>query len=198
MHLLGWALVLLLIGLALIMLEVFVPSGGIIGFMAALTILAAIGLGFYASPLLGVGLTFASIVAVPALISLALRIWPSTPMGRRILLAAPTENEVLPDNELLRELKQLVGRTGVAKTVMLPSGAILVDGRTIDAVAQGMAIDPGQKIRVVEVRGMRVMVRPLLEGEAADAPSPAKSANPLDQPIEALGIEDFEDPLLGN
>src|SRR4051812_32477282 len=102
MYLLGWALVLLLIGLSLIVLEVFVPSGGVLGFMAAMTVLAAIGLGFYASPLIGVGITVGAVVAAPALVALAFKIWPSTPMGRRILLSAPNERDVLPDNELLR------------------------------------------------------------------------------------------------
>jgi hypothetical protein len=58
----------------------------------------------------------------------------------------------------------------------------------IDAVSEGVSIEAGQAVRIVEVRGMRVVVRP-----ATSAPPP--SNDPLAQPIESLGLDPFEDPL---
>jgi membrane protein implicated in regulation of membrane protease activity len=110
-------------------------------------------------------------------------------MGRRLLLDVPTSEEVLPDTPQRRALRQLVGRTGVAKSVMLPSGAVMVDGHAIDAISEGMPIEIGQRIRVIEVRGNRVVVRP------ADDEAPADPNDVLSRPIESLGIEGLDEPL---
>jgi hypothetical protein len=78
----------------------------------------------------------------------------------------------------------------VAKSVMMPSGAVLVEGQTIDALSEGIGIEAGQRVKVIEVRGTRVLVRPTDETE----PPPA-SDDVLSQPIESLGLDSLEDPL---
>ena len=72
---------------------------------------------------------------------------------------------------------------------MLPSGAVVIDGRTIDALSEGTPIEAGQRVRVIEVRGNRVVVR-LAEGEQGPP-----SDDVLSQPIETLGLDSLEDPL---
>lgn len=197
--LLIWSILLFLLGLMLLILEIFLPTGGILGLLAAISLIAALGLSFLAGPVIGLAALLATVLAVPACIALALRLWPSTPIGRRMLLDIPTEDDVRPDNEQLRELKQLVGWIGIAESPMLPSGKVTVAGRTVDAMTQGIAIERGQHVQVVDVRGTRVFVRPVDDSVAltpepqANRPAP----DPLEAPIESLGIEDFEDPLLG-
>ena len=71
---------------------------------------------------------------------------------------------------------------------MLPSGAVEIDGQTIDALSEGVPIESGQRVRVIEVRGMRVVVRP-----ADDEPPTTDDV--LSQPIDSLGLEPFDDPL---
>ncbi|MEX0712505.1 MAG: NfeD family protein [Pirellulales bacterium] len=186
---LGWAAVLLLIGLALAVLEVFVPSGGIIGFLSILAALAAIVLAFRQGYGYGLGFLGAAVVALPAALALALHWWPATPMGRRILLPVPTPDEVLPDDERLN-LKSLVGQVGQARSLMLPSGLVAIQGHHVDAVSEGMVIEAGQWVRVIEVRGTRVVVRPT---DPQTLPSDPK--DPLSQPIDTLGLNPFEDPL---
>ena len=75
---------------------------------------------------------------------------------------------------------------------MLPSGAIEVDGQMLDAVSQGMAVDPGQYVVVLEVRGNRVVVRPANDQERPDL---GRGEELLSRPIEELGIESLDDPL---
>jgi membrane-bound ClpP family serine protease len=196
MQLLFWALVLLFVGLGLIATEVFIPSGGVLGALAALAVLAAIGFGFAAGPLLGLMVLAMAIFGVPAMLMLAFRVWPSTPMGRRILLEAPSEEQVLPDDQRLRELKQLVGKTGVVRTVMLPSGQVEIAGQTIDAMSQGIAIEPGQRVRVAEVHGTRVFVLPIGDDAPASptaaidsAPQPPPEA---ERPLASFDLDDID------
>lgn len=187
----AWAALLMFIGLGLVILEVFIPSGGVIGFLSIVAVLSAISLAFYRGPWEGLSFLGAAVVAVPIVLAAALRWWPHTPMGRRVMLEVPTSEDVLPDSDQRRTLKSLVGRVGVAKSLMLPSGAVTIDGLSVDALSEGVAIEKGQWVQVVEVRGTRVVVRP------TDRPPTASQAadDALSQPIDSLGLDPFEDPM---
>ena len=186
-----WAGILLLLGLMLVMLEVFVPTGGLLGFLSLTAILVGIGLAFYHGGLTyGFSFLLLTAVALPTVLGLAFRWLPGTPMGRRLLPSVPMSKDVLPDSDERRALRALLGKIGQAKSPMLPSGSVLVEGRTIDAVSEGMPIEPGQPVRVIEVRGNRVVVRPVEEGEQQPM-----SDDVLSQPIDTLGIDPFNDPL---
>ena len=192
-----WAALLLLLGMLLVMLEVFVPTAGVLGFLSVASILAGIGLAFYNGGLtVGFGFLFGTAVVLPIVLALAFRWFPETPVGRRLLPGLPTSEDVLPDNEERRTLRGLLGKVGQAKSAMLPSGAIVVEGRIINAVSEGVPIEAGQNVRVIEVRGGRVVVRPLEEGESAQPKPPPSSADDiLSRPIDSLGIDLPEDPL---
>lgn len=180
-----WAVLALVGGLALVLLEVFIPSGGILGFLAFASLTAAIVMAFMYDPMVGALFVGVVVVMLPLVIGLGFRWLPYTPIGRRVVLSAPTREEVMPDDETWGGLSVLVGQVGKAKTMMLPSGAVLVAGRTVDALSEGVPIDPGQLIRVVEVRGNRVVVRPIDESEilAETEPSPPAVDNPFEEPL---------------
>lgn len=184
-----WSALLLFVGLCLVVVEVFIPSGGILGFLSIASLLTGVILAFYHHGALA-GFIFLGITTglVPLVLAFAFRYWPQTPMGRRLLLGVPRDADVLPDTPQLRNLRALVGKRGVAKTMMLPSGAIVIDGQTIDALSEGPSIEAGQNVRVIEVRGNRVVVR--LSTDAPENPNDV-----LSRPIESLGIEGTEDPL---
>lgn len=190
---LTWSILLMLVGCALVIMEVFIPSGGILGFLAGTSVVASVGVAFYYHGL-ATGVTFAgvAVVVVPVAIMVALHYWPHTAMGQRFLLGPPSEDEVLPDGVQRQKLKQLLGKVGVAKTPMLPAGAIRIEGHTVDAVSQGMPIDAGESVKVIEVRAYRVVVRPIDEAEQL---SSSQSDDVLSQPIDDLDLEALDDPL---
>jgi len=53
----------------------------------------------------------------------------------------------------------LVGQVGVAKAALAPSGTILVDGELWEATSLSGRIEPGQRVRVIEVDGLRLRVK---------------------------------------
>jgi len=183
----------MILGLALAGVEVFVPTAGVLGVISCTAILASIGLAFYYRGL-EVGFVFVTVAAlgVPAVLAAAFRYWPRTPMGKQLLLKVPEPKDVLPDNPELRKLRELVGKTGVAKTMMLPSGAVLIGEQLVDALSEGLPIEAGQPVKVIEVRGGRVLVRPADPDELQPQPT---TDDILSQPIESLGLDPFEDPL---
>ena len=192
-----WAIVLLLLSIGFVATEAFVPSFGILGACAVISALSGIVLAFFYSPVFGAAMLGGSMVIFPILIYLTIRWWPYTPVGRRVLLRAPSSEEVLPDSAKRRVLRDLVGKLGKAKTVMLPSGAIYIDGRTVDAVSEGLVIEEGQVVKVIEVRGTRVVVRAVDESLPPDnlalhEPDAQQQdqTDPLLMPFNSLGFDD--------
>jgi membrane-bound ClpP family serine protease len=188
----AWAALLLLLGCALVVLEVFVPSGGIIAILATIAFVGSILIAFQTSsttgPTVGLIFTAVTVFAVPTLIAVAFKYWPKTSMGKAFLGELPTDEEVVPHDPR----RALIGRVGIARTKMLPSGAVEIDGQMIDAVSQGQAIEPGTYVVVAEVRANRVVVR--LAGKE-QRPSHQNPNDLLSRSIEELGIESLDDPL---
>jgi membrane-bound ClpP family serine protease len=175
-----WALLLLTLGIGLAVMEVFFTSAGVLAVLSFISLMAAVVMGFYEGPVTG-GLTVMGVVVgLPTVVVLAFKYWPKTAMGRRVLLIAPTSDEVLPEHPNKEWLKSLIGRTDKAKSKLLLSGVITVDGRTVDAVSESMPVEVGQTVQVIQVRGLRVVVRPVTEDEPP-APPPT---DPLQQTFE--------------
>jgi membrane-bound ClpP family serine protease len=186
-----WALALLLLtaGLGLAILEVFFPSGGVFGFLCIASTVAAVVLGFKSGTGVGIAILLTALFGLPAVVVTALNWLPETPFGRQLILKVPTSDDVLPVDDEKESLKNLIGHIGQARCRMLPAGAIKIDGRTIDAVSEGMAVEEGQNVRVVQVRGNRVVVRPVADDELP----PARDAgDPLSRPIDTLGLDPFD------
>src|SRR6476659_2311347 len=121
MSLLLWACVLLLAGVIFLALEFFVPSSGTLGVLAALSFVAAVVLAFMAGPVQGTATLIAVLIIVPTACILAVKYWPETAIGRLILIQRPeSPEEVLPETEAYRGMQNLVGRHGIAKSLMLP------------------------------------------------------------------------------
>ena len=190
-----WAMMLLLLGVGLIVLEFLIPSGGILGLMAGAALFCAIVVAFFDKrPLSGPTVLVVVAVGVPILIYAAVRWWPDSPMGRLMLIQHKYDNSADTENHL-DELRALIGKRGKAKSPMMPSGAIEIDGQSYDAVSDGVAVENEQAIRVVAVRNNRLLVRPD-EGELTTPQPPQdEPENILSQPLESLGLEDLEDPL---
>ena len=178
-----WAVLLLVLGLGLAALEIFIPSGGILGFLSGCAMVASVVVAFRQGSVAGVAILAVAVVGLPVVIVAAFSFWPQTAMGRRILLMAPKSEEVLPDDPHLELLKSLVGQAARAKCDMFPGGAIVADGRTIDAVSEGMPINAGDLVRVIEVRGTRVVVR-RIESEGPSRVADDPLASQVEDPFE--------------
>jgi len=95
----------------------------------------------------------------------------SLPALNRLTLAPPQwsedspankKDEASPTSELVvqqgRAAGLRVGDVGVAESVLRPSGRALIQGRSVDVVADGKFIEPGQPIQVIDIRGNRLIV----------------------------------------
>lgn len=191
-----WAFVLLALGLIFLVLEFFIPSSGSLAVMCALSLMAAVGVGFAAGPWTGLGILLVVCFVVPTALVVAVNWWPETPIGRLILIQRPkSSDEVLPETPAYRSFNALVGRRGVAKGLMLPSGAVVIDGKSYDAITDGQPIEAGQPVVVVSVSTQRLIVRHdnTIRAELADSPEELTEAT-LVNPDEPL-VQDIPDPF---
>ena len=122
---------------------------------------------WYEGPAWGLAFLLATACVMPAAVFAALRLWPYTPIGRRILNLPPGEAEAIAGGPDYREKQVLVGQQGLAKSKMLPSGSVLIGGQHYDAVSESGPIAAGEPVEVVRVDGNRMLVRQRLATETS-------------------------------
>jgi len=184
------SILLLIAGLALIFVELMIPSAGLIGVISAAVLIAGIVVAFNAGFVPGLIVLILTLTSVPIVIALLLKVWPNTPIGRRLFISPPKAEDVSPEASLVTGLETLIGQHGTARSKLLPAGNITIDGKHYDAVSDGMPIEKDQPIEVIAVKAQRIIVRPTLKETQIDSPD-----NALSQSIESLGLEAIDDPL---
>jgi len=152
-----WAFILLGLGLVFIVLEVFFPSFGILGTIAAGCIIAGGVLAFRASGIFAIYLVLA-FVLVPVSTLLGLKLLPHTPIGKKLMLAGSTFDPAEATAGSGAQLDQFMGQVGVAQTPLRPSGKAVFDGRRLDVLTRGEMVEAGRSVKVVRVEGNRVIV----------------------------------------
>jgi membrane-bound ClpP family serine protease len=158
MSTLSWPLLLLAFGLILLIAEVFIPSGGLIGLLALGCLVLSLWQAFRQSLDLGLKFLLADFLLMPMTFAVAIYLWPKTPLGRRVLLARPTPEEIEVSHAPER-LDHLIGELGRALTPLRPSGLVDFDGRRLDALSEDGLIPSGALIRAVRVRSGQLIVR---------------------------------------
>lgn len=159
-----FAISLLLLGLALIIAELFIPSGGVISLLS----IACLGAALYSAhdawwdqhPSRFWWFVGSIVGLIPLTIASTLFLISRTRLGNRVLLEAPKLEEVTPYIQEADQRKQLIGKRGKTLTLMAPGGLVIVDGKRHHAETEGQMLDPEQSIQVMAVKGNRVVVRP--------------------------------------
>lgn len=202
MNALVWVVALMVVGLAVMVLEVFVPSGGVLGFLSVLAIGAAIATAFLEQgAAAGMAVIAVTFVAVPAVLAVAFRWFPETPLGRRVLPPPPAPDDVSPAAASRRRLRELVGRSGTATSELVPWGVVEVGGQSCAAVSEGGPIPVGAAVEVVAVQAAAVVVRglpgtasrPAADGSSSPQPEP-EAAGPLSKTLEEFDFDQFDPP----
>jgi len=147
---------LLTLSFGLAIIEVFIPTFGALAIMSLTALVGAIYFGFQQDPILGWSLAGLAAVGMPTLIVVSFKIFPKTKMGKHMILSAPESH---PAPATRSDRTDLVGREGVARSALRPSGTAEFDGERLDVVTRGELVDAGIPIRIIENRGNRIIVR---------------------------------------
>jgi membrane-bound ClpP family serine protease len=175
-----WTFTCLGTGLFLGLLEIFIPSGGVLTFLTLVAITSSIIFAFCYNFAFGAIYMVSIVMLIPCLIWLAVIIWPYTIIGRRVLLH-PEDDPALRPNADLLDLKQLIGQRGVTRTKMIFSGQIEINGRKYNAISDIESLERNVPIVVVGLDSMTLLVR--------------RDETPQ---INQQQISDLEKPIAGN
>jgi membrane-bound serine protease (ClpP class) len=150
----------------------FIPSGGILFVLAVCGIVGGVTMTFYhADSTLGWLTLLGVFVLVPVIAGLAFHYWPKTPMGKRFFLKSPDEDATVASMPVNLELEELRGQFGKTVSALRPAGVAEFRGRRVDVLTEGIMVDPGQWIQVIDVKAGRVVVRPVDKPDLRDLES---------------------------
>lgn len=146
---------LFLLGILLMIMEVFLP-GGIVGAIGFISIVTGLIMAAYDTQQ---GLASLGIAAlITAIVTfLLIKKYGLKKLFNKFILGDVQRNEagyVAPKDQ-----RDLLEKTGVALTPLRPAGVVRIDGKRIDAVSVGAFIAAGTSVMVVQVEGTRVVVQ---------------------------------------
>lgn len=167
-----WEIAIFIVGVALLLLEVFViPGFGIAGILGIICVLCGLAFSmvdnnFFDFKLAKPGLLMESFLIVTG--AMVLSIILMVIFGKNILKSSAFRRLVLHDEQKADvgytsspQKVNLLYQNGVARTVLRPSGKIEIDGVWYDAVALDGFIDAGEEVYVEKHENYSLFVRKL-------------------------------------
>ena len=167
-----WEIILFIVGLGLLLLEIFVVPGfgvtgisGIILMVAALVLTMTFNIGFdfsFSAPELFIKYMFLVIAACFA--GFLLSLW----LGKKLITAdtrygsLALKTNMDTDKGFVAQdmhLAQYVGKRGVASTLLRPVGKVEIDGEFLDATSELGFIDKGEEIVVTKFENAQLFVK---------------------------------------
>lgn len=168
-------IMLFFVGVVCLLLEFFVlPGFGFFGITGILLTLVSIVMASQTFGHLGPNISdseqtfqtlkvFGTAVVGMVVTAFALaRFLPQIPLFNDMILAPPGADSAAAPRlkpELVGGTADLVGQSGVALTLLRPSGKAEINGQLVDVISEGGFIPVGSQLQVVECSGKRVVVR---------------------------------------
>jgi membrane-bound serine protease (ClpP class) len=160
----NWELIVFIVGVILIMVEIFaIPGFGVAGVAGIIAMITGLTLSLvdnvvfeepeFTGEGLGILMKSLSLVLVAVLFGLILSLWAT----RKLLTTTAFGNLSLKSEQLAEEgyigvdteQDNLVGLTGVAHTVLRPSGKVIVNEKIYDAKSEYGLIDKGEEVKII-------------------------------------------------
>ena len=145
-------------GVLVLLAEIFIPSYGLLSVVGVGFLIAAVSKTFTVGGReAGIVAVFACLVFLPVFAVAAIKIWPRTPIGRRI--APPNPTLTSADTSVpVAELSALIGLAGRSVSVLRPVGICDFNGRRVPCVAQFGFIEAGCGVEGVGITGSNLAV----------------------------------------
>lgn len=159
-----WSLVLFAAGLIIAVIEVVLPSAGILAIAAIGCLVGSLLCAYQVSGIAVAVMGIIEAIIVPLVVVTAFKVLPKTALGRQLILSAPADSArsrkavSAPTSPRPADVTDLIGAEGSVVTMLRPSGTAEIGGRRISVVSSGEMIPVGAKVRVTSVDGTRIVV----------------------------------------
>ena len=148
-------IIFLFVAAFMLVLAEFIVPGAVLGILGGILFVSSCVIAYMKTDY-GLWITLAEIVGMVLCVLSGMYLIGNTRFGKIMVLddqQNADEGWVAPSED-----PDLVGTLGKVYSALRPAGAIVVNGRRIDAVSDGTFIAKGEAIRVIEVEGNRVVV----------------------------------------
>lgn len=141
----------------LLVLEIFIPSLGLLTVLALICLGGGIVLFFQISESVGWVGVWTAAVLIPVVWMIVYKLLPKTKIGR-ILELKKCEDALpgIPDQDKLNALE---GCTGVVFSPLRPVGVCVFDGKKVVCVSETGFLRKDTNVKVIDVEGNKVTVR---------------------------------------
>ncbi|MBE0654139.1 MAG: nodulation protein NfeD [Bacteroidales bacterium] len=159
----NWELLVFILGIVLLAVEIFaIPGFGVAGATGLLLVIGGLTMAMVDNVIFDTGdisLVINTILRafVMVILSFIVALIASLYIGKKLFTSTLFPNLALRDTQKLEDgflgvegkNKYLVGKTGIAHTVLRPSGMVEIDGEVYDAMANYGLIEKGTRIKVI-------------------------------------------------
>ncbi|GHU55752.1 serine protease [Bacteroidia bacterium] len=165
----NWEILVFIVGILLIVAEIFViPGFGVAGISGILFVIAGLTLSLlnnYNFDFEGVSGPDFGRATLTVLLGLGsafiLMLWISSKIGSKGLFRKVALTTDLEDAVSVPVFTSLVGKEGLAATVLRPSGKVWIDGEMYDGISEQDFIEKGTAVKVIRSENAQVYVQPI-------------------------------------
>jgi len=150
------SLTLFIVGIGLLVVEMFEPGFGFFGIFGVISLIGCI---FVTASTVAEGIMLTAFFFVIVLIMLGIFLFLVSKgklPGKLVLKDAESRTDGYSGT---LDLNDYMGKTGVVTTTCRPVGNVDFDGAKLEVVSLGEFIDKGTTVEVIEVEGNRVVVK---------------------------------------
>ncbi len=147
------AILLLVVGFVLVVIEMYVPGFGIPGILGGILLIAGV---IAAKPTPLQALLMAVVIVV--LLGVALSIFIHSASNGRLSKSALVLKEVATRAGNDSELGYFVGMEGTTRTALRPAGIAEFDDVKLNVLSDGEFIEAGKPVRITHLEGNRIVV----------------------------------------
>ncbi len=153
------AMIVMLFGLFMCMIEVVIPGFGVFGILGTIFtfggVVARIIMGTTGLQILSMLILIVAVVVVSLIL---VTIFAKAGILSKSALVQDKTVVPVDYEKPTKEQRKLIGKVGFAYTVFKPSGKMQLDGKIYDAVSNEY-IEKGEKIKVVEIKNNSIVVK---------------------------------------
>lgn len=145
-----------IMGISLLSLEIFIPSFGLIGIIGTILTIYSV-LDSYENSETGIVVLILAALAIVLTVTIYVKLGFSNNLFDNCILK--NENSSKRGYNSKKDYTDLIGKFGLSKSILRPTGRVLIDDVTYDAKSDSDFIEKEKEVEVVAVKDGHIIVK---------------------------------------
>lgn len=148
-----------IMGITLLALEIFIPSFGVIG-IAGLILAGYSVMDSFSDNRMGILILVATALAIILTVTIYVRLGFDRSLFDKMILTNTNSSKRGYNSKANHE--DLIGKTGLSKTILRPAGKVEIDASTYDAKSEGDFISKDRNVLVTNIKDGHIIVKEIV------------------------------------